>query len=182
MLKFYPKILYKVDDFDYLKVTDISFYSKIKDFVSSFGLTNGRLYTIKNGETPSILSYKMYGTTRYEYSIMILNDIRNLYDEWPKDEASFKEYIEQKYGSISNARNTQSVYYRSDSKKLSKESWLNLADPDKYYETQYDKELRMNGEKARIKLLDFNLMVSFEVELRQLTAKLVAEELNRMQK
>lgn len=182
MFKFYPKILYKIDDFDYLKVTDVSFYSKIRDYVTSFGLTNGRLYTIKNGETPALLSYKMYGTTRFDYSILLLNDIRNVYDEWPKDDSSFNEYLIEKYGSIANAKNTQAFFYRSDKKRISQQSWLELIDPNKYSETFYDYEIRLNSEKAEIKMLDYNLMVSFEVELRQLTSKLIAEELNRMQK
>lgn len=179
MFKFYPKLLYKVDEYDYFKVSDINFYSKIRDYVLSFGLTNGRPYTIKDGEAPSLVSYKLYGTTRYDYGLLILNDIRNIYDEWPRTEKSFNEYIELKYGSVSAAKSTGAKYYRSDGKKVSQEKWLQLTDGGKYYETNYDYEIKLNDEKAKIKTLDYNLMISFEVELRQMTSRLVAEEINR---
>lgn len=179
MFKFYPKLLYKVDDHDYFKVSDINFYSKIRDFVQSFGLTNGRPYIVKNGEAPSLVSYKLYGTTKFDYSLMVLNDIRNLYDEWPKTEASFNEYIIQKYGSISNAKSLDRNFYRSDGKKISQEAWLQLTDSGKYSETYYDHEIKLNDQKSRIKTLDFNLMISFEVELRQMTSKLLSAELNK---
>lgn len=181
MLKFYPKILYKIDDFDYLKVTDVGFYYKIKDFISSFASSNGRPHIVQNGETPSSLSYRVYGNSKYDYSIMLLNDIRNLYDEWPRGEKAFNEYIVQKYGSVASAKNTQAVYYRSDGKKLSREAWLQLLDGGKYFDSQYDYETKLNDEKAKIKLVDFNYIIAFEVELRQLTSKLIAEELNKVQ-
>lgn len=180
MFQFYPKMLYQVDDYDYLKVTDISFYAKIKDFVSSFGNTNGRPYTVQNGEAPPLVSYKMYGTSRFDYSILMLNDIRNLYDEWPRSDSNMNEYLEEKYGSIANAKNSQYLFYRGDGIRLSKDSWLQLADSAKYFESYYDYEIRRNREKSRIKLLDYGSMLNFEVNLRQVTAKLISEEINRM--
>lgn len=181
MFRSFPKIIYKIDDFDYLKVSDISFYSKLKDFVISFGYTSGRPYIIQNGDPPATVSYKIYNTTRFDYSIMILNNKRNLFDEWPRSEQSFLEYIEAKYGTIGNAQNTQAFFYRGDGKRVSRETWLSLVDSAKYFETFYEYETRLNDEKSRIKLVDYNIMLSFDVELRQLTAKLMAEELNKAQ-
>lgn len=182
MLKFYPKILYKINDYDYLKVSDISFYAKIRDFVRTFGLSNGRKYTIQDGDAPAIVSHKIYDTSRFDYSILILNNIRNLYDEWPRSDLAFKEYIEAKYGSVDTAKNTQLNFYRSDRKQVSRETWFQLTDSGKYFETIYDYELKLNDQKAKIRLLDYTTILSFEVELRQLTSKLIAEEIQKTQK
>ena len=179
MLKYYPKILYQIDDFDYLKVSDISFYFKIKDFVSSFGYESGRPYTIQNGESPSVLSHKVYGTSRFDLYILIFNNIRNVYNEWPKSSSSFNIFLEEKYGSITYAKSNIANYYRSDGIKLSIDSWNQLVDAGKYTESYFEYESIINNAKSQIKLLDYNLMINFEVELGRLTNVLISQELNR---
>ncbi len=180
MLKIFPRTIYKIDDFDYLKVTDLTFYFKIKEFVKTFGFENGRDYIVKNGESPSSVSYKEYATTRFESSILILNNIVSVYDEWPRSDSSFLQYIEAKYGSVNYAKENVANYYRDDGLKVTRETWFTLAQTDKYFETLYDYEIKENDKKARIKLVDYNMMLNFEVELRRYVMSTITKENTRI--
>ena len=104
MFQFYPKTLYLFNDFDYQKVVDLNVSAQISDYVKSYrGSPGVRQYIVSNGERPEVISYKLYGTTKYDYLLLIFNEIESFYDEWPRDDQTLKKYIEKKYGSISAA-------------------------------------------------------------------------------
>ena len=167
MFQFYPKIYYRINDYDYLRVKDISIYTKIKDYVASYAGVTQTNYTVENGETPDYVSYKLYGTPKFDYILLILNDIRNFYDEWPRNRMDLLEYIEEKYGSLTYAQSNYANYYRSDGIKVSRDMWFELVDSGKYFETYYDYEERVNREKGQIKVMSYNYAVNFEVELQE---------------
>lgn len=167
MFNYYPKIFYRVDSYDYVKSTDILIYTKLKDFVSQYRGITFRPYVVQNGEAPDLVSYKIYGTPKYDYALLMLNDIRNIYDEWPRSYSAFNEYLEAKFGSIAYAHNNAANYYTSDGILVSHEAWDELVDNAKYYETHFQYEERLNNAKALIKILDSNKLIRFEVELQQ---------------
>ena len=167
MFYFYPKIYYKINSFDYLRVTDISVYSRIKQLVTKYGHTSLRPYTVQDGESPDLVSNRFYGNPKYDYIILILNDIRNVYDEWPRNKMDLLDYIEEKYGSLSYAQSNYANNYTGDGLKVSKDMWYEMVDAGKSYETYYDYEERLNREKGQIKVMSYNYAVKFEVELQE---------------
>lgn len=50
-------------------------------------------YTIKNGETPEIISYNYYGTTDYWWIILLYNNIFDPFYEWPLSETDLEQYV-----------------------------------------------------------------------------------------
>lgn len=58
------------------------------------------LYRIEDGDTPEIISFKMYGTTDYNWAIMHINGIANIQQEWPLSEEQFISYIQEKYPGV----------------------------------------------------------------------------------
>lgn len=56
-------------------------------------------YTILNAERPDQVSTKFYGTSKYDWVVLISNNIINLYDEWPMNEHELYNYVIRKYGS-----------------------------------------------------------------------------------
>lgn len=170
MFYYYPKLYYKVNNYDYFHVTDISIFSRINPLVESFGQTNLRPYVVHDGESPDLVSNKIYGTPKYEYVILLVNKIRNYYDEWPMSYRVFNDYIEQKYGSLNYAKSNYAKYYTSDNYEVSKDAWdeLIITDFNAYRKTHYEYENELNEAKSRIKLLNPALVVRFEVQLQQL--------------
>jgi hypothetical protein len=167
MFNYYPKVYYRINDFDYLKVRDICIYTKLKDYVARFGSVVSTTYSIQNDETPNYVSYKLYGTPKFDYIILMLNDIRNVYDEWPRNTKDFIDYIEEKYGSLTYAQSNYANYFTSDGITISKDAWLELVDPGKYYESYYDYEEKINKAKTQIKVMSHSYAISFEVELQE---------------
>lgn len=61
-------------------------------------------YIIKEGETPEIVSEKMYDSPMYHWVLMLLNNMYDYRNDWPMTAAALDKYIEEKYGTLSAAK------------------------------------------------------------------------------
>lgn len=62
------------------------------------------IYIIKDGETPEIVSEKLYGTPYYHWVLMLLNEMYDYRNDWPLTDKSLDAYIIKKYGSLEAAK------------------------------------------------------------------------------
>jgi len=168
MFNIFPRINYQIDTYDTIKGVDLNVSGKIKDEFSKYKLASLRPYYIADGESPDRVSYKLYGTPKFGYLIMMSNNIYSLYDDWPKSSSAFRKYIIEKYGSITYATNTDKFFYTGDKLVISEESYLELSDSNKYKETIMEYERRINGEKSFIRILDYKYVIQFETGLQEL--------------
>jgi predicted nuclease of predicted toxin-antitoxin system len=84
MYQYYPKILYSVNEFDKIKAVDITKSAKVKNLILSSSDSNYlRRYVVQNGERPDIVSFKLYDSPKYEYLLLLVNNIVSIYDDWP---------------------------------------------------------------------------------------------------
>lgn len=98
--KYFPTINYKADGYD-TPLTDISIaFIKKKLFADSAYLF--RRYTIIEGETPEAVSYKLYGTTRFHWTLIFMNDIVDVMTDWFMSSDLLLEFTEAKYPLIEN--------------------------------------------------------------------------------
>ena len=67
-------------------------------------------YIINGAERPDQVAYHVYGNSKYYWIILITNNIRNVWTEWPLGQNEFERYITSKYGSIATS---QSQTYRN---------------------------------------------------------------------
>jgi len=70
-------------------------------------------YSIKPGETPSSLAYKAYGDPELDWCILLVNNIIDVYEEWPKSEDELLEYVNSNYPDPDSVHHyeTQEVLY-----------------------------------------------------------------------
>lgn len=54
-------------------------------------------YEIRDGDTPSSLAYQLTGESENDWIILTINNITDVYEEWPKTDAAMQSYIEAKY-------------------------------------------------------------------------------------
>jgi hypothetical protein len=168
MFNIYPKIQYQISSYDTVRSVDINASAKIKDYFTKYKLTSIRPYFINDGESPDLVSHKVYGTPKFGYLIMMTNNIYSIYDDWPKSTSAFKKFIVDKYGSIANASDTDLYFYTGEKLVISQESWSALTDdPKKFKETAMEYEKRINTEKSFIKILDYKYAVQFEAGLQE---------------
>ena len=168
---YYPKIAYKVDDYNFLKAIDINVVTKIKDFLTQYRSISYSPYVVNNGESPDYISYKFYGDPGYDWIIMLTNGVQSIYDDWPRNSEVFNEYLIFKYGSLQNALTTKKYYYDADRNIIDVLEYSSLAVDNRSTETVYEYELRLNVNKSRIKILNKNAINAVESGLRSVLSK-----------
>jgi hypothetical protein len=169
IFNFYPKIAYKVNSTDYLKAIDITNSIRIRDFFKSNSGIAFRPYVIKDGERPDSVSYNVYDTVDYDWVILLVNDMYNIYDDWPKDMESFNTWIEESYDSISYATSNVKYYYDSKGNIIDYTTWQALSSSQRNDESIYQYELRKNINKNCAILQRFNLMPSVSKQINRLS-------------
>lgn len=96
----FPKIVYDFDltkNTDYRLITDITrnvrFRKQILENISLFDY-----YEVQEGETPEIISEKVYGTPYYHWIIMLANQRYDYVNDFPLTQAEFEAELKRKYG------------------------------------------------------------------------------------
>jgi hypothetical protein len=168
MFNIFPRIDYKTNQYDTLKCVDIGTSAKIKDYFAKYRPASLRPYFVSDGESPEYVSYRVYGTTKYGYIILMTNNVDSIYDQWPKSSTTFKNYIIEKYGSVSYAATTDLYFYTGEGLIISEESYLELNDSKKSKNTILEYETKKNSDKASIKILDYKYVVQFESGLYEI--------------
>jgi hypothetical protein len=82
--------------YDYARVKNLFRRAKIRDdfFKNSVTFTK---YKIVGEERPEQVAEKLYGSSTYDWVVLISNNIINVRTEWPLSDAEFSEYLERKY-------------------------------------------------------------------------------------
>lgn len=96
----FPRLVYDFDlgaSVDYKVITDITnnirFRKQILENVFLY-----EQYEIKEGETPEIISEKIYGTPYYHWVIMLSNQRYDYVNDFPLTQVELDKFIEEKYG------------------------------------------------------------------------------------
>lgn len=164
---FYPKIAYKIDDYDYLKAIDITNAIVIKNYIKNYRGIRYVPYIILDGERPDNVSKKQYGDERYAWIILLTNDIISIYDEWPKNSKEMIEFIEEKYDSINYATSTIKSYYDSRKNEIDITTYNSLSVDARSFQTYYDYEVKLNDAKSKIKIISASLINQIESDIKK---------------
>jgi hypothetical protein len=54
-------------------------------------------YRIKDGDTPDILSWRLYQTTDFWWTVLIVNEIMDYSNDWPRTDDQLLDYINVNY-------------------------------------------------------------------------------------
>ena len=100
MLKRLPDLFYNFSsrplDSDYLLVKNIWRRAQIlveyKTQITLFTEEN-----VKDGERPEDVATRLYRNPFYNWTILVINDITDVYSQWPKSVQQLQDFINQKY-------------------------------------------------------------------------------------
>ena len=67
----------------------------LKEYKSSLTLFNE--YLVQNGERPEDIALEKYDNPFYNWTILIINDITNYHEQWPRSTMQLQEYVNAKY-------------------------------------------------------------------------------------
>lgn len=116
-----PKIKYDINhsliNQQYDDVTNVFFRVRVLQNVLD-NINSYYVAEIEEGETPEILSEKVYKDPGGNWIILIANRILDPQWDWPVDSEVFKKFIIDKYGSIETAKTTDHHYEMIVTRKL----------------------------------------------------------------
>jgi hypothetical protein len=82
---------------DYIQVKNLFKRGKIRPDIFE-NVAFFEKYKIIGNERPDNVSYKVYEDPKFDWIILLSNNITNIQTEWPMTQNSFDEYLKEKYG------------------------------------------------------------------------------------
>jgi len=93
----FPQVFYdNKGDGNYSVMTNLLARVKLIDSAKS-NIIDFDYYDVKDGETPEIIAHKYYGDVNLHWTIMVLNNIVDYYEDWPMSVQRFEEFVKEKY-------------------------------------------------------------------------------------
>lgn len=115
-------------------------------------------YMCRDNETPEIISHKIYNTTSYHWVIMLTNQRFDVWNDFPKDDATIRKFCIEKYGS------TDEVHHYVNAEGTIVDEY----DDEKIPVTNIEFEFQRNEDKRFIKILKPIFLSEFVAVYRQL--------------
>lgn len=108
-----PNILYlKYDknpyDGNYILIKNIFARIKLVDNIKP-SATIFEDYFVKDWERPDTIAMEYYGNPKYDWVIILLNNIVNLYSDWPMANNVFDQYLSAKYQDVEDVHHYESL-------------------------------------------------------------------------
>lgn len=151
-------------------------------------------YSIPQDQKPYHVAHNVYGTAKYEWVILIMNDITNVYTQWPLTNAELESRVRDLYGPAANeVKYWRTIEVKDRQGKILVEGGLIvppsyvpklpvgtiLPPPNQYKEpiTNYIYELELNESKRDIYLIYPGLVPRFITEYKRIMQYYKSEDL-----
>jgi len=169
----FPKILYDIDNTkNYKLVTDILRRVKVREAIKDNAVLFDK-YDVDSGDSPETVAYKIYGSVRYYYVILLLNNIKDRYYDWPLSYQAFESYVKDKYANPNGIHHYEITQSSGTSTSNGPDDYdylieVNSTQPGAVAVTNYEYEQRLQDKKRQIKLLKPGFLKAFETEFEKL--------------
>lgn len=107
--------------------------AKIKDVESVIKTKVYIPYFIKDGDRPETIAEEYYGSTTYFWVVLFANDIKNIYEDWPRSQEALDEYITYKYKTLENANLLIHHYEDSEGNWIPSLEWDSMMTAKNFY-------------------------------------------------
>jgi hypothetical protein len=143
-------------DYDGHKMKDIFRRVKITDNIDD--MFHIYEYIVEDGETPELLSYKIYNDPNKHWVLLLINEIIDPYTEWPMSIDELERYTAMKYHDINGFHHyeddTGAVVYDN---RVDQPNTYNLI-----YVTNIIHETAVNESKRTVKVMPLKYLSEFE--------------------
>ena len=146
-------------------VTNILRRVKVKDSIKNDVALFDK-YRVKAGESPEMVSMRFYGTVDYYWVVLLMNDIKDRFYEWPLSEQDFESFVKEKY---TNPQATRHFEISQSSGKTSSIDYSHLVEvnsttPGATAVSFYEYERRKQDNMSLIKILRPDFVSAFVEE------------------
>ena len=132
-------------------------------------------YDVKEGETPEMIAFKLYGDSELHWIVLMINDITDRYHQWPMNFSQFNEYLNDKYSNPDGIHHYETTQTSGDTKV--KIEVVNDVDEDAYTGltpiTNREYEESEQDAKRSIRLLDPSFVDQFVDEYKKLISETI---------
>ena len=121
----FPKENFHYKDGYSLQLIDIGVRIKLLDYIrdnnlSTVGIRNN--YEIVNYKRPEQVCYELYENYDYTWTLLVLNNIYNVYDEWIQPVELVEQKLIKEYGSVEKSNETPVAFYSEFGYEVSESS------------------------------------------------------------
>ena len=131
-------------------------------------------YNVKNGETPEIISDKLYEDPELHWVVLLINNVTDRYHDWPMSEQQFSTYVNEKYSNPDGIHHYEISQESGDTTQKIEvyDPDLISSDTDAYTSataiTNREYEESEQDKKRKIRLLDPEFIDQFVDEFKNL--------------
>jgi len=169
---YFPQIYYDaVGNGNFKIVTNLLRRVKIKKGLKEVGAFFDE-YDVDTEMTPETVSEQVYGHQKYYWIILIFNEIKDRFYDWPLTASQFESYVNDKYDNV-NAVHHYEITQESGSTTSIDESHkiqVNSTTSGATAVTNYEYEQRLQNKKQRIRLLKPEFLDLFVEEFKTLVS------------
>ena len=135
---------------------------KVKENILGFDY-----YDVKDGETPEMIAHKYYGDVGYHWTILLVNDIVDYYEDWPMSVQRFEEFVKNKYTNP-EAIHHYEISQTSGDTTVTIDVGMNTTDyPSATAISNYQYEDRLQEKKRQIRLIGTRYIDDFVKEFER---------------
>jgi hypothetical protein len=168
--KEFPKIIYDITGRgDFKLITDLLRRVKVRDGIKN-NVSVFDKYNVPDGQTPEQTSELLYGTQDYWWVILLMNNIKDRYYDWPLSTRQFQDYMTSKYANADAIRHYE-IVQTSGPDHIQDNSHLievNSTQPGATSVSYREYENRLQDKKRQIQILDKQYLPSFVDEFLSL--------------
>ena len=139
----------------------VKMISSVKENILGFDY-----YDVKDGETPEMIAHKYYGDVNLHWTIFIVNDIIDYYEDWPMSTQRFEEFVKNKYA------NPQAIHHyeisqTSGDTNIKIDVGMNTTDYSGTAISNYTYEDNLQEKKRQIRLIGTRYIDTFVKEFER---------------
>jgi hypothetical protein len=90
------QVWYRQEDGSQILLNDITTFATFSDTWRKDVRTQ-MTHSVRDGELPHMISFRLYGTVDYWWTILLLNNIYDFDEQWPRSYEVLNDYIDRKY-------------------------------------------------------------------------------------
>ena len=167
--EYFPQFTYDVKGDGTAKlVTDIlrrvKVRNQIRDNVSFFDK-----YNVQDGETPEDIAYKLYGDSELHWVILMVNDVKDRFFDWPLSQIQFQNYLQSKYSDPDGVHHYEITQSSGPTTSIDNSHIIevNSSEVGATAVTNREYEDRLQDEKRQIRLIDRSYLRLFVEEFKK---------------
>ena len=172
-----------VPDFNYVSRLDgqknISEYNTVKNLFKRARIRDDIFsdlmyftkYKIVGDDRPDQVAYKLYRDSRYDWVVLLSNNVMNVASEWPMSQASFYNYMIRKYGDESKFNDVHHYETKEIKDSIGRiVTRAGLEVPKDYVVSYYDTELesQVTTTDSTVSFSNYDYEVSLEDDKRNI--------------